>query len=140
MLAEVVFRSCLESIDTLPQINLVGVQSKDLLFGERTLYLNGEKNLLQLASERLLAGEKKIARQLHGQGRRALGAPSGSQIVIGGAEHAKHINAPVALEILILNRNHRLAQHRRNCFIGNDDAPLQGKGAEDATMHVEQVG
>jgi hypothetical protein len=47
---------------------------------------------------------------------------------------------PLALEVLILNRNHCLAQHGRDCFIGNDDAPFQGKGAENATMHVEQVG
>ena len=84
--------------------------------------------------------EKKVTRQLHGQGRSPLGAAGQSQIVIGGAQHAKQVDSPMAFEILVLDRNHRLAEYGRNRFIGNNDAPLQGEGAEDAAMHIEQVG
>src|ERR1700691_1480116 len=103
MLAEVVFRSSFESVNTLPQIDLIGIQGKDLFLGKRPLDLDGEKNLLQFASKGLLAGEKKVTRQLHGQGRSALGAASRCQIVIGGAEHAKQVDPPMAFEILILD-------------------------------------
>ena len=60
--------------------------------------------------------------------------------MIRRAQHAEDVDPPVALEVLILNRNHRLAQHRRKSFIGNNHPPLQGKGAEDAPVHVEEVG
>src|ERR1700733_1411893 len=140
MLAEVVFRSSFEPVNTLPQIDLVGVQGKDLLLGKRALDLDGKKNFLQFASEGLLAGEKKVTRQLHGQRRSPLGTAGRSQIVIGGADHAKQVDSPMAFEILILDGNHCLAQYERNGFIGNNDAPLQGEGAEDAAMHIEQVG
>ena len=109
--AEVVFRSSLESINTLAEIDLVGVQGKNLLLGERMLDLNGEKDLLQLATEGLLAGEKKVFCQLHGQGGGALGAAIRSQIVISRARHAEDVDSPMALKVLIFDRYHGLAQH-----------------------------
>jgi len=101
--------------------------------------LDRKKSFLQLAAEGLLAGKKKIARQLHGQGGSALRAAGRGQIVIGGAEHAKGIDSPMALKVLILNRDHRLAQDGRNGFIGNDDAPFQSEGAEHPPVNVEQI-
>jgi hypothetical protein len=140
VLAEVVFRSGLKPIHALAEIDLVGVQGEYLLLGKCPLDLNGEKNFLQLAAEGLLAGQKKITRQLHGQGGSALSAAIRGQIVIGSAQHTKDVDPPMALEVLILNGDHRLAQDGRNGLIGNHDAALQGKGAEDAPMHVEQIG
>ena len=109
--AEVVFRSSLKSINALAQIDLVGVQGKNLLLGERPLDLNGEKDLLQLAAEGLLAGEKEISRQLHGQGGSALGAAIRGQIVIRRAQHAEDVDSPMALKVLIFDRYDGLAQH-----------------------------
>src|SRR3984885_6116498 len=104
------------------------------------LDLDGEKDLLHLATEGLLAGKKEVLRQLHGQGGGALGAAIRDQIVISRAQHAEDVDSPMALKVLILDRYHRLAQHGGKRFIRNDDAPLQSKGSKDATMDIEQVG
>src|ERR1700729_1173608 len=48
-LAEVVFRCRLKPVYAMPQKNLIGVERKDLRFGEATLHLNREHHFLPLA-------------------------------------------------------------------------------------------
>ena len=57
--------------------------------------------------------------------------------MISRAQHTKDIDSPVALKILVFDRNNGLPQNRGQRFIGNHDAAFEGEGAEDAAMHVE---
>ena len=47
--AEVVFRSGLEAISTMPEINLVGVKSKNLPLGEAAFNLDSQQRLFDFA-------------------------------------------------------------------------------------------
>ena len=56
----------------MPEKDLIGIQREDLRLGEAPLDLNREHHLLHLAMEGAVGRKKKVARQLHGQCRRAL--------------------------------------------------------------------
>ena len=87
-----------------------------------------------------VGGQEQVARQLHGQGGGALRAPMGAQVVDQRAEDAEEIDAAVGLEGLVLNGDDGLPQNRGEVVVIDDDAPLQGKGADHPALVVVQVG
>src|SRR5271166_1981735 len=80
LLAEVVVGASLESVDSVTQVDLIRIQSKDLRLREAALDLDGEHHLLHLAAEVAVGREEKVARQLHGQSRSALRATFERQV------------------------------------------------------------
>jgi hypothetical protein len=139
MLAEVILRSSLKAVLAAAQVNLVAIESEDLLLGEGALNLDGEIGLLNFARRGALGGEKEVARQLHGQRGCALGASVAAHIVPCGAGDAQHVDPPMRFEALVFNRDHGLAQHRRKVVVVDHHAPLQRKGADDAALLVVQL-
>ena len=77
MLCEVELRSRLKAIHAAAQVDLIAIEREDLLLGEGAFDLDGEIGFLQFARGRAVGGEKKIARQLHGQRGGALGRARG---------------------------------------------------------------
>src|SRR5438034_7764222 len=67
-LAEIKLRGGFEAVDSVTQVYLVGIQSKDLRLGETALDLDRQHRFLNLAMPRTVGRKKQIARQLHGQG------------------------------------------------------------------------
>src|SRR6267154_6231802 len=59
--AEIKFRCSFKSIDAVPKINLVGVQSENLLLGESPLNLDRQQCLLNLAMKRPVRRQKQVA-------------------------------------------------------------------------------
>ena len=139
MFAEVIFRARLKPIHALPQINLVGVQRKNLLLGKIPLNLDRQQNFLQLAMKRSLRREKQILRQLHGQRGSALGAPIRRQIPIRCPGHAKQIDAPVAFKVLIFNRDDGVAKHWRNIVVADNNSPLQRERSNLVAVNVVEL-
>src|ERR1700691_5253390 len=86
---EVLGRS-FEAVISAAEVNLVAVEREDLFFGESALDLDGEVCLLHLAHGSAVRGEKKIARQLHGERGCALRAAGGADVMPGGAGNAKN--------------------------------------------------
>ena len=140
VLAEEKLRCGLEAVPSVAQVDLVAIEGKDLLLGEGALNLNGQISLLHLAAGGAFGGEKEVARQLHGQRGCALSAPAASEVVPQRSADAKNVDAPVRLKALVFNRDHGLAQHRRKVVIVDHYAPLQRKGADDATLLVIEIG
>ena len=124
----------------MAQVDLVAVERKNLLFGERPLDLDGQIRLLHLARCCPLGGEEEIARQLHGQGRSALGASMGDDVVPEGAGDAKDVNTPVRREVLVFNRDDGLAQDGREVVVIDDDPAFQREGAERPSFLVVELG
>ena len=137
--AEVEGGACLEAEDAVAEIDLVRVEGEYLLLGERALDLDGEEDLLQLPAEGAVAREKQVARQLHGEGGGALGAAARGQVVIRRAGDAEYVDAPVALEVLVLDGEDGLAQHGREGGVGHDGAAFECKGAEGTAVHVVEI-
>ncbi len=139
-LAEVVLGARLKAINAVSEVDLIGVHGEDLRLGEAALDLDGKDDLLHLAAEALFRGEEKIAGELHGQGRSSLGAALGAEVAVGGAYEALQVDAPVFLKVLVLDGEDGLAQHRGEVFIRGDDAALQGKGPDDASLVIVDLG
>ena len=140
VLGKEILRGGLEAVHAAAQVNLVAVEGEDLLLGEGALDLDGEVGLLNLAHDGAVGGEKKIARQLHGQRGSALRAAVDADVVPGGADDAEDVDAPVRLEVLVFNGDDGLAQDGRKVVVADHDAALQREGADDAALAVVEIG
>jgi len=140
VLAEIELRGSLEAVHPVPQVDLVAVESKDLLLGESAFDLDGKIGLLDLARSGALRGEKQVARQLHRQGRGSLRASMATHVVPHRSHDAEDVHPPVRFKRLVFNGDHRLAQHRGKIVVIDQNAPLQSKGADDAALAVVEIG
>ena len=139
-LAEIKLRRGLESVHAVPEKNLVRIEREDLRLGETALDLDGQHRLLHLALTAAIGRQKKIARELHGQGRSALHLAAGLDVAIGRADDPPEIDAGVPVEIFVFNRNQRVAQHRREIVVADDHAALQRERSDDAAVIVVKFG
>ncbi len=124
-LAEVKLRGSFESVDAVAEIDLVGVQGEDLRLGETPLDLHRQQRFLNLAMKGPVGRKKKIARQLHGQGGSALHSAAGLDVAVGRPRDAPDVDAPVPVEVLVFDRNQRLAQDFGIVVIAGDHPALQ---------------
>jgi len=53
---------------------------------------------------------------------------------------SKHVDAPVGIEVLVLNGDDSLSQDRSEVVIVDNDSALERKRADDAALDVVQVG
>ena len=136
-LSEIIFRGGFKSVIAVGQINLVAVHGENLLLGVMALDLDGQQGFLDFAAHAAIgAVEKKRAGQLHGQGAGAFDDATRQKIPPRCAGHARKVHAPVLLEMLVLGGEDGVLQNRRNLFIGQQDAALQGEIAD----HLAVVG
>ncbi len=114
VLAEISPRRLAKAADgertALSQVNLVGVELKDLLLGELLFQLKGNQNLDQLALDPLLGRQEEAARELHGDGRAALFVAARPQIDQRRFQQPPIIHSAVLKKTAILNRNDRVDQ------------------------------
>ena len=126
--AEVIFRSGLESVDSLAKIDLVGVQGKNLLLGKIPLDLDGRRATPPGVFGGRTAPEKEtgLANCMV-----SVEAPcarrSSVKVSICSPGDTKEVHSPVAFKILIFDGNNRVPQNRGNVAVSNYDAALQRK-------------
>ena len=101
-LAEIDLRRRGEAVGALPEVDLVDVELEDLVLGEARLDLEGEQHLVELAGERLFLGQEEVARDLHGDGARALAHAARDEIGQRRPRHADVVHAAVLVEALVL--------------------------------------
>src|SRR5580700_5971024 len=139
-LAKVIFGCRLETVHSVPKKNLVGVESEYLFLGKAPLNLNRQQSFLDLAMKRSIGRKKKVSRKLHGESRGALHFATRLNIAICSPGDPPHIDAPVTVEILVLNRNQGIAQHLRIVVIRRDHSPLQCERTYGAALPVVKLG
>ena len=139
-LAEVKLGSGLESVDAVAEINLVGVEGENLWLGETPLDLHRQQRFLNLAMKGAVRRKKKIARQLHGQGRGALHPAAGLDVAVSRPGDAPDIDAPVPVEVLVFDRNQSLAQDLRIVVITGHHPALQRERPDGASLIVVEFG
>ena len=72
--------------------------------GVAALDLQAEENFLGFASEAAIAAvQEEIAGKLHGDGAGAFGFTALDEVAVGGAGDTGKIDAPVILEVLVLD-------------------------------------
>ena len=119
--------------------DLVGVEGEDLRLRESALDLDGEQGLLNFALEGAVGRQEEITGQLHGQRRGALYAAAGFDVAIGSSHNAPDVDAPVPVEIFVLDGDQGIAQDLRVVVVGSDHAALQREGANDAALGRRRV-
>src|SRR5690242_19938962 len=111
MLAEVELGTRFETVNTMAEINLIGIKSENLFFGKAALDLYREQDFVELAAIRAIGRQEKVARQLHCQRGCALDIIVGQQVAIGSAQNTPERNAPVLLKVSIFNGDNSIAQN-----------------------------
>src|ERR1700685_4151142 len=139
-LTEVVFRSSLEPVHSMAEKNLIGIKSEDLFLGKTALDLNRQQGFLDLAMKGSIGRKKEVARKLHSESRCALDSAAGFNVPVRRPSNPPDIDAPVTIEILVLNRNQGVAQHLRIIVVRRNHSPLQRKRTDDAALPVVKLG
>ena len=118
----------------MPQIHLVCVHGEDLGLGEVSLDLDGHQGFLDFAPEALLGRQEELSAELLGEGAGPLSSTPLGEVRDRGPHDAQDIDAPVALEMAVLDGDDRVPEHRRDLVVGHNDAPLQGEAADDRAV------
>jgi hypothetical protein len=135
-LAEVRLARGRKTVGPLPEVDLVHVDLEDLLLGQQALDLQGEQDLVDLARERLFAGQVEVARHLHRDGGRAL-ALRLVELRQSGADDAEVVHPAMLVEAGVLDGQHGVLHHLRDVADRREVAPLLAVFAEhDAVGRV----
>ena len=99
-----------------------------------------QQHLLHLAGVGLVEGQEALAGELLGDGAAALGQPALAQVGQRGAGDAHDVDAAVRAEPLVLDRQQRLHQVRRDIGQRHVEAPLVEDGERRGVGGVVEHG
>ncbi len=124
VLAEIRLRRGLDAVCIRAEVHGVEIEIEDLLLGVLALELPGKGHLVELAVEREVgAVEIEVPHQLHRDSREALGGALGADVGGEGAHEASEVHTRMAVEALVFNGYHGVAQDRRD-LLATDDGPV----------------
>ena len=109
-LAEIALGGRLHAVSARTEIDAVEIKLENLRLAEFVLEPERQDDLLQLAPEGALLGEKQIFGKLLGDGRAALRNVASQHIGNGGANKPDWIDPEMAVETAVLDRNEGLRQ------------------------------
>ena len=145
-LAQVGARGGREAVGAVAQVDLVHVERQDLVLAKLGLDLEGQQQLVELARVGLFRRQVEVARHLHGDGAAALALGALDHVGQDRARHAHPVHAAVAVETVVLGRQHGIAhdfgnfieaQHVAVFFTIFADQDLVGR--VDAQRHARPV-
>ena len=91
---------------------------------------------MHLAIKGPVRGKKQIASKLHGESGRSLHFSAGFDIAIRRADDTPDVDARVAVEIFVFDRDQRIAEDFWIIIVGRNDAALKRKGADDSALAI----
>ena len=109
-LAEIALRGGLDAVGAGAEIDAVEIELEDLSLAELALEPERQHQLLHLAPERALLGQEQVLGELLGEGRAALRHAAAKHVGDHGAGEADRVDAEVAVEPAVLDRDERLRQ------------------------------
>ena len=130
----------LDAVGAMAIVDLVQVQLENLILGEGALDLHREKSLLEFAVKGLGHVQEHVAGELLGDGAAALDKVQVLQVVEVHAEEPDDVNAPVVVEALVLDRDHRDLEGVRDFVQRHRLAPFLGEVTDQLALAVEQLG
>ncbi|MNS57828.1 hypothetical protein D3C72_907270 [compost metagenome] len=113
-LAEIRARGGREAVGAVAQVDLVHVELKDLVLGELGFDLERQQQFVELARIGLFRRQVEVARDLHGDRAAALRLGALDDVGQHRARHAHPVDAAVAVEAVVLGRQHRLTHDGGN--------------------------
>ena len=132
-----------DTVGASAEIDLVEVELKDALLGERALQAERKDGLADLAFVGDLFAQEEVGRDLLGDGGspdRAAPGAGVAQVGQGRTDDGVRIHAEMALEGLVFSRDEGLAHQRGDGGDGHEDAPLLGELGEEASVGGIQAG
>src|SRR5213079_2930063 len=114
---EVPARGGLDSVEAVPQIDLVQVQLEDAILRELVFDLARQHELPQLPPDRARGSDllrEHIAGELHGDGARPFARAEGAQVAPERAQHAAKIDPAVLVEAAVLDGEERAGDSSGN--------------------------
>ncbi len=118
----------------MPQKDLVDVKLENLVLGQRLLQAKREQRLLYLAFVGLLAGEKIVAGDLHGDRAGTLSVLARAQVGERRAGHAGDVDTRMTIEGVVLGRQYRVDEQRRHVLDLHRDATLVAEFPDERTV------
>jgi len=132
-LAEVDLGGGSEPVGPLAEEDLVDVELEDLVLAEAPLDLPGEQHFAELARDRLLTGEKEVARDLH-RDRTGTLLRAGTEIGPGGAQHGKIVDAAMLIEPFVLGGQNGLFHDIRDILDLHHRPPLLAEFPQELAL------
>ena len=136
-LPEVHLRRGLDPGDVGPQVDLIEVQLENGVLREIALQLYRDARFAQLARQLLFPPEvlgEHVARELHRDGREALGVVQRRDIGLERSQDPPVVDAVMLVEALVLDRDERLPHEDRNLFERQHGAPLDAQLGDQAAV------
>ena len=109
-LAEIALRGGLDAVGAGAEIDAVEIELENLVLAELALEPEREHQLLHLAPERALLGQEQVLGELLGEGGAALRHAAAKHVGDHGAGEPDRVDAEMAVEPAILDRDERLRQ------------------------------
>jgi hypothetical protein len=122
-LAVHVLRHRLDAVDARAQKHAIQIQLQDLPLRQLLFEQQGDDRLLRLAADGPPVRQEQGARQLLRQRAPPLHPPAAARVAEHGAGQADRVDAEMMVEAVILDRDDRVAQRRRD-LVERDVVPL----------------
>ena len=137
MLVEVGDACGLDAVGAMTVVDRVEVHQQDLFLGVGLLHLDGDVGLADLALEgllELLVRQDRVAHELLGDGRGALGAAG--ELRDDGSANADGVDAVVTVEALVLDVDGALPDVGRDLVLRDGAAVLEVERRDDVAVRV----
>jgi hypothetical protein len=118
----------------VPEVDLVRVHRQDLFLRVAPLDLEGHESFVDLPGDGLARRQEDGAGELLRQGRATLREALLSHVGEQGGDGALEVHAPVPEEVLVLGRDDRVPQHRRDLAPRDEDPPFDGVPRDRGTV------
>ena len=128
-LAEVIQRGGADAVAVLAEIDFVQIQLEHLFLGIGGVDANRQNGFADLAAELDLGIQQEVPRHLLGDGGGALRAAAlqhQPDVLDGGAQDARRVDARMAVEIAVFRAGESFLDQLGNEGGGDEDAPLAG--------------
>jgi len=127
-------RGGVDAISAAAEIDAVQIELDDLVLGEAPFERQRQYAFADLAGEGAVVVEEDIAGELLGDGRSPLSPAPLLDAHAKSAEHANRIDAGVRAEAPVLDRDDRVAHHRRDAVIGDPLAEARPHRVDDLAI------
>jgi hypothetical protein len=113
-----------DAVGALPEEDPVEIERQDFLLAELALEPQCQEYLLELAPQRALAGEHRVARELHGDRAAALAHAAGREVAHCGTHQALPVHAGMLEEPVVFGGEECIDEQRRDLVPRDRHAPL----------------
>ena len=123
-----------KAVGALPQVNLVEVDLKDLVFGKVAFDFVSHRHFVDLTGVGTFRRQEEVACDLHRDGGTALTFATGEKVRESSAGDAGKFNAGMLVETVVFSGEHRVFHKRRHVLEMHEVTPLFAEFADQGAL------